>query len=67
MISNVNIPNTAGQIPNLPASAVVETNAVFSRDSIAPIFAGNLTRRYQTADASARYEPRGCLKGCTYM
>ena len=43
MISNVNIPNTAGQIPNLPASAVVETNAVFSRDSIAPIFAGNLT------------------------
>ena len=38
MISNVNIPNTAGQIPNLPASAVVETNAVFSRDSIAPIF-----------------------------
>ena len=43
MISNVNIPNTAGQIPNLPTSAVVETNAVFSRDSIAPIFAGNLT------------------------
>ena len=39
-ISNVNIPNTALQIPNLPASAVVETNAVFSRDSIRPIEAG---------------------------
>lgn len=44
VISNVNIPNTAGQIPNLPASAVVETNAVFSKDSIAPVFAGNLTQ-----------------------
>lgn len=43
VISNVNIPNRTLQIPNLPASAVVETNAVFSRDSIAPIAAGNLT------------------------
>ncbi len=43
MISNVNIPNTALQIPNLPASAVVETNAVFSRDSITPVVAGPLT------------------------
>ena len=41
-ISNVNIPNYALQIPNLPAEAVVETNAVFSRDSIRPIFAGEV-------------------------
>ena len=41
-ISNVNIPNTALQIPNLPAGAVVETNAVFSRDSIRPVFAGEI-------------------------
>lgn len=40
VISNVNIPNTNLQIPNLPASAVVETNAVFSRDSIKPVIAG---------------------------
>lgn len=40
VVSNVNIPNTCLQIPNLPASAVVETNAVFSRDSIKPISAG---------------------------
>lgn len=40
VVSNVNIPNTCLQIPNLPASAVVETNAVFSRDSIKPLIAG---------------------------
>ena len=39
-ISNVNIPNTALQIANLPADAVVETNAVFSLDGIQPIVAG---------------------------
>ena len=42
MVSNVNIPNTARQIPNLPETAVVETNAVFARDSIRPIYAGPL-------------------------
>ncbi len=42
MISNVNIPNTQLQIPNLPADAVVETNAVFDRDSIHPVTAGNM-------------------------
>lgn len=42
MISNVNIPNTSLQISNLPANAVVETNAVFDRDSIRPIYAGSL-------------------------
>lgn len=40
LISNVNIPNTCLQIPNLPAGAIVETNAVFSRDSIRPVAAG---------------------------
>jgi len=41
MVSNVNIPNR-GQISNLPLGAVVETNALFRRDEIAPVFAGNL-------------------------
>ena len=44
-VSNVNIPNTALQIGNLPADAVVETNAVFERDHIYPIAAGNLSRK----------------------
>jgi len=40
MVSNVNIPNTGKQISNLPADAVVETNALFDRDSIKPVIAG---------------------------
>ncbi len=42
MVSNVNIPNTYGQIPNLPRTAVVETNAVFAKDSIFPLIAGEM-------------------------
>lgn len=42
VISNVNIPNTAGQISNLPRTAVVETNALFDRDRIVPVMAGEL-------------------------
>ena len=42
MVSNVNIPNTCLQSPSLPPEAVVETNAVFSRDSIKPLAAGNI-------------------------
>lgn len=41
MVSNVNIPN-AGQIPNLPVGAVVETNALFRSNEIAPVMAGPL-------------------------
>jgi len=40
-ISNVNLPNM-GQIPNLPLGTVVETNAVFEKDHIAPVIAGNV-------------------------
>ncbi len=43
VVSNVNIPNTAKQITNLPESAVVETNAVFEKDHIHPIVAGALS------------------------
>lgn len=39
MVTNVNIPNR-GQIPNLPHGTVVETNAVFRTDSLAPVAAG---------------------------
>ncbi len=39
MVSNVNLPNT-GQIANLPLGTVVETNAVFSYDSVRPVLAG---------------------------
>ncbi len=42
VISNVNLPNSALQIENLPKSAVVETNAVFSRNSVRPVAAGKM-------------------------
>jgi len=36
IISNVNLPNR-GQMPDFPEGAVVETNAVFSRDGVHPV------------------------------
>lgn len=42
-VGNVNIPNTAKQMNQLPAQAIVETNAFFERDSIRPIFAGEVS------------------------
>lgn len=42
VVSNVNIPNNNGQIKNINKSTVVETNAVFSRDFISPVFAGEI-------------------------
>ncbi|MBQ7636640.1 MAG: alpha-glucosidase/alpha-galactosidase [Lachnospiraceae bacterium] len=41
-ITNVNIPNFGRQIPNLPEEAVVETNALFERDEVRPLYAGAL-------------------------
>ena len=43
LITNVNIPNQ-GQIPNLPLGAVVETNAIFRANSLAPVFAGPIPK-----------------------
>ena len=42
LMTNVNMPNQ-GQIPNLPLGHVVETNALFRRDEVRPIFAGPMT------------------------
>lgn len=39
--TNVNLPNR-GQMPDLPADAVVETNALFSRNRVEPVCAGRL-------------------------
>ena len=41
LTTNVNVPNV-GQIHNLPLGAVVETNAIFSENSLKPIMAGNI-------------------------
>jgi len=41
IVTNVNLPNS-GQIPNLPVSSVVETNALFSCGGIQPLVTGAL-------------------------
>lgn len=41
MVTNINLPNR-GQIANLPAGAIVETNAVFRNDGFKPVFAGSV-------------------------
>ena len=43
LITNVNIPNI-GQITNLPKGAVVETNSIFSANSITPVVAGDIPK-----------------------
>lgn len=42
IISNVNMPNTNQQIPNLPETAVVETNALFEYNQVKPVVAGKI-------------------------
>ncbi len=41
LVTNVNLPHR-GQMEDIPAGAVVETNALFTRDSIHPVVAGRL-------------------------
>lgn len=41
LVTNINTENV-GQVSNLPLHAVVETNALFSRDKITPLSAGSL-------------------------
>jgi alpha-galactosidase len=42
VVTNVNLPNTSLQLENIPEETVVETNAVFSKDSVKPVKAGRL-------------------------
>ena len=41
-VSNVNLPNHALQIGNLPKDTIVETNALFTYDHISPVYAGTM-------------------------
>ena len=61
LVSNVNIPNR-GQIPNLPLGAVVETNALFGRDRIEPIYAGPLPGNLLPLIARHIYNQENTLK-----
>ncbi|MCI4169289.1 family 4 glycosyl hydrolase [Bacillus spizizenii] len=43
IVTNVNVPNQ-GQVSNLPLQAIVETNALITRNSVQPIFSGALPK-----------------------
>ncbi|MEG1891693.1 MAG: alpha-glucosidase/alpha-galactosidase [Clostridia bacterium] len=43
VVSNVNLPNAAHQVSNLPHDCVVESNALFERDAVRPIYVGELS------------------------
>ncbi|MCO4851696.1 alpha-galacturonidase LplD [Bacillus vallismortis] len=43
LVTNVNVPNQ-GQVSNLPLQAIVETNALITRNSVQPIFSGALPK-----------------------
>ncbi|MCY7825303.1 alpha-galacturonidase LplD [Bacillus spizizenii] len=43
LVTNVNVPNQ-GQVSSLPLQAIVETNALVTRNSVQPIFSGALPK-----------------------
>ena len=61
LVSNVNVPNR-GQIPNLPLGAVVETNALFGRDRIEPVYAGPIPSNILPLVARHIYNQENALR-----
>ena len=60
LVTNVNLPNR-GQIANLPLGSVVETNAVFSADSLTPVMAGAVPESIYNKVAKANAENDGAV------
>ena len=63
IITNVNIPNR-GQIPNLPVGSIVETNAVFSADSVRPVFAGEVPASIYPLISKAAGQQEAVARAC---
>ncbi len=61
MVTNVNLPNR-GQIKNIPEGAVVETNALFTRDCVQPVMAGELPGDVQAMVLRHVYNQENTLK-----
>lgn len=61
-VSNVNMPNR-GQMQGLPLGAIVETNAVFSSNSVAPVTAGALPYSVQNLVQRCSYNIDTCYEG----
>jgi alpha-galactosidase len=63
LVTNVNLPNV-GQIEGLPLGAVVETNAVFTSNSVTPVIAGKLPMGIYPLISRAVAEQELVLKAC---
>lgn len=63
LVTNVNVPNR-GQIPNLPMDSIVETNAVFSADSVRPVFAGPIPEAIYPLVSKAAGQQESLAQAC---
>ncbi len=61
LVTNVNLPNH-GQIENLPFGAIVETNAVFSANSVKPVMSGKIPEQINTLVSRICFEQLALLK-----
>ncbi|MCL2498967.1 MAG: alpha-glucosidase/alpha-galactosidase [Defluviitaleaceae bacterium] len=63
MITNANIPNV-GQAEGLPDGVIVETNAVFGRDSVRPVWAGRLPARAHLLVEKQARQQENLMRAC---
>ena len=61
LVTNVNLPNR-GQIENLPNGAIVETNAVFSANSVRPVMSGMIPAQVNTLVSRICFEQLALLE-----
>lgn len=61
-VSNVNLPNV-GQMKDMPLGTIVETNAVFSDDSVKPVTAIELPLAAKNLVLRALYNVEDCYEG----
>ncbi|HHV10012.1 MAG TPA: alpha-glucosidase/alpha-galactosidase [Clostridiales bacterium] len=62
MVTNVNLPNQ-GQIENIPLGTIVETNAIFSGNSVVPVHSGKIPENVYSIMATAVYNQNNILNG----
>lgn len=61
-VSNVNMPNT-GQMQDMPMGAIVETNAIFSNNSVKPVVAKKLPISVNNLVSCGLYNIEDCFEG----
>jgi alpha-galactosidase len=64
MITNVNIPNT-GQMDGIGHGVIVETNAIFGRDSVRPVWAGRLPNAAHILIEKQTRQQEYLMRACT--